>query len=334
MAEQAFERISRELKQKREDYEARATVSDSNKDAASSAAATISAEPQISAAVQAGIDAGNIHIDSSSSSSTTAPSVGSGSGAPPADLSNFSANQIASIQAHSGLLAEFDRARLGRKIHVPTDDGEVRRHLRANGEPITLFGEGPGDRRERLKRIMIHQHEQGGGPIPLIGAPPPPLVSKPASAAVEEIWYHEGPKELKKSRRFIATYSLPRARDRLKAARIAQASPDASERGRRQHMYNTIRTFNIECSQVGDTRPLSFCQFSPDGKILATASWSGICHLWEVPSCKKISKLRGHNERVGAMVWHPEATKSLDRVAANLASCDAAGSVQLWSLER
>ena len=30
---------------------------------------------------------------------------------------------------------------------------------------------------------------------------------------------------------------------------------------------------NNFCSQIGDDRPLSFCQFSPDSSMLATASW-------------------------------------------------------------
>lgn len=46
-------------------------------------------------------------------------------------------------------LAEFERRRRARQITVSTDDAEVKAGLRALGEPITLFGEGPADRRER-----------------------------------------------------------------------------------------------------------------------------------------------------------------------------------------
>lgn len=42
----------------------------------------------------------------------------------------------------------------------------------------------------------------------------------------------------------------------------------------------------------------------------------------------------GHSTNVGAVVFHPKATVSLDKKDVNLASCAADGSVKLWSLER
>ena len=47
-------------------------------------------------------------------------------------------------------------------IGVPTDDGRVRAKLREMGEPMTLFGEGPADRRDRLRELMATQAEQAG----------------------------------------------------------------------------------------------------------------------------------------------------------------------------
>ena len=35
----------------------------------------------------------------------------------------------------------------------------------------------------------------------------------------------------------------------------------------------TVQQITNTCSQVGDDRPISYCQFSPDSKMLATASW-------------------------------------------------------------
>lgn len=40
----------------------------------------------------------------------------------------------------------------------------------------------------------------------------------------------------------------------------------------------------------------------------------------------------GHNERVGSIVFHPQATLSLDESGPCMASCDADGVVLLWSL--
>ena len=41
----------------------------------------------------------------------------------------------------------------------------------------------------------------------------------------------------------------------------------------RQEMVRRMRAMGIMSSQVGDTRPISFCKFSPSGEFLATASW-------------------------------------------------------------
>ena len=47
------------------------------------------------------------------------------------------------------VLADFERRKRARQIAVSTDDAEVKACLRALGEPITIFGEGPAERRER-----------------------------------------------------------------------------------------------------------------------------------------------------------------------------------------
>ena len=44
--------------------------------------------------------------------------------------------------------------------------------------------------------------------------------------------------------------------------------------------------------------------------------------------------ITGHNDRVGAVIFHPEATLSLSSSALSLASCAADGTVCLWNLER
>src|SRR5690606_795344 len=47
----------------------------------------------------------------------------------------------------SAVFEQFQRKRLAAQVVVPTDDKRVRLRLRELGEPITLFGEGPVDRR-------------------------------------------------------------------------------------------------------------------------------------------------------------------------------------------
>lgn len=52
------------------------------------------------------------------------------------------------------LLEEFEKRRKARQINVSTDDVEVKKNLRHLNEPICLFGEGPAERRRRLKELL------------------------------------------------------------------------------------------------------------------------------------------------------------------------------------
>ncbi|KAL7980914.1 hypothetical protein Chor_002068 [Crotalus horridus] len=172
---------------------------------------------------------------------------------------NISTGEVFDLEDHiserqAEVLAEFERRKRARQINVSTDDSEVKACLRALGEPITLFGEGPAERRERLRNIL---------------------------SVV-------GPDALKKTKK----------------------DDEKSKKSKEEYQQT--------CS---------------NSKFLATACWSGLCKIWSVPDCKLVLTLRGHNTNVGAIVFHPKATISLDKKDVNLASCAADGSVKLWSLE-
>ncbi|XP_077862427.1 U4/U6 small nuclear ribonucleoprotein Prp4-like [Saccoglossus kowalevskii] len=192
---------------------------------------------------------------------------------------------------------------------------------------LGLFGEGPADRRERLRQHLANLGEE------YVLKEKKEEPQKTEKKYEQKTWYHEGPASLKQARYWIADYSLPRAQARLEEARKNKAIPDSQTNAKRQELHRFIRSLNNQCSQIGDTRPISSCQFSPDGKILATSSWSGLCKLWSIPNCELIRTLRGHNHNVGCIVFHPQATIGIDNSACCMASCDADGSVKLWSLE-
>ncbi|KAL4609471.1 U4/U6 small nuclear ribonucleoprotein Prp4 [Arapaima gigas] len=290
-------------------------------------------------AVKAGIEAGNINICSGESMELE--------------------DRVSERQAE--VLAEFERRKRARQITVSTDDAEVKACLRALGEPITLFGEGPAERRERLRNILSvvgpdalkkskkedekakrsqeevreyfcfvclpqhHDREVTHDSVLLLFLPLP--------LQYQQTWYHEGPTSLKDARLWLAHYSLPKAVQRLDAARAYKEIPESTRTVRQQELHKTLRNLNNFCSQIGDDRPISYCQFSPNSKLLATASWSGLCKLWAVPDCSLVRTLRGHNTNVGAISFHPQATLTLEESDINLASCAADGSVKLWSLE-
>ena len=101
------------------------------------------------------------------------------------------------------------------------------------------------------------------------------------------------------------------SREKLKR----RAIPDTTRSSMRQELYKSLRTFEINCSQVGDTRPVSSCRFSPDSSLIATSSWSGLCKLWSVPQLEQLLRtFRGHKEQAGCVKFHPHST-DLDTLA-------------------
>ncbi|XP_078812554.1 U4/U6 small nuclear ribonucleoprotein Prp4 isoform X1 [Oryzias latipes] len=257
-------------------------------------------------AVRAGIKAGNINISSGETLEIE--------------------DRVSERQQE--VLAEFERRRRARQITVSTDDAEVKAGLRALGEPITLFGEGPADRRERLRSVLSVV-----GPDALKKSRKDEDRARRSQEQCLQTWYHEGSASLKQARLWMARYSLPRAVARLEAARAQRDVSEANKTIQQQELHKSLRNLNNFCSQIGDDRPISFCHFSPDSKMLATASWSGLCKLWSVPDCNLIRTLRGHNTNVGAIVFRPQSGVSLDQSDVNLASCAADGTVKLWNME-
>ncbi|XP_040581144.1 uncharacterized protein U4-U6-60K [Lepeophtheirus salmonis] len=227
------------------------------------------------------------------------------------------------------ILEEFERRKRARAIPVPTDDDEIKRDLRTLGEPICLFGEGPADRRNRLRDFLSEFGEDA--------------VKKRRDEAItvkeheETTWYHEGPSSLRVARKWIAKYSLPRAKERiarLKAEESARLKEEALEMARTQEIQKRLKSLDVVASQIADTRPISWCTFSPNSQYLLTGSWSGLCKLWSVPDCKEIRTLRGHSSNIGSIVFNPHATlEGHSNKDPCMASCSQDGSVKLWNLE-
>lgn len=212
------------------------------------------------------------------------------------------------------------------QIQVSVDDVTVKAHLRDLNQPICLFGEGPAERRERLRQLL---GKLGKDAIKR---------SKDEEKGDDKekdntTWYHEGSKSLQIARFWIADYSIVRARDRIERARNYKLIPETVKTAQMQELYNNLRSFELSCSQVGDTRPVSFCQFSPDSMKVVTSSWGGQCKLWNRDDLSPIRTLQGHQGNVCCAVFHPRSTIGQSTNELNLASCGDGGAVHLWNLE-
>ena len=80
-------------------------------------------------------------------------------------------------------------------------------------------------------------------------------------------------------------------------------------------------------SQVGDTRPLSSCHFSPNSEFLATGSFTGNVKVWKVPELEEVHKIAAHELNIGCVAWHPGALVSIGEDECCLATCSANGEV-------
>ncbi|KAG1451913.1 hypothetical protein G6F46_001440 [Rhizopus delemar] len=234
------------------------------------------------------------------------------------------AYSIRSGEADRKVLEEFERRKRAFALAVPTDDGRVRQRLRELGEPQCLFGEGPGDRRDRLRYLLSRMEGR-------------PIESEEEASEEEEMeeeFFTPGSIELLEARKFMTKYSLPRAKARNQRQKIEETIPLALLKASRKELHQKLKDYVNWSSQISDDRPVAQCAFSPDSKLLVTGAWSGLCKVWSVPNCEPLLTLKGHNDKVGGVAFHPEATISLEKNVLNLATGAADGLIQLWNLEK
>lgn len=191
-------------------------------------------------------------------------------------------------------MQEFLMKRRAAALAVPTNDMSVRTRLRRLGEPITLFGEREMERRDRLRTLMakldaegqleklmkIHEEEEAAALS----------VASPEGGEEENIqypFYTEGSKALLEARREIAKYSIVKAALRLQRARRKRDDPDEDLDAEINWSLEQAGSLVLDCSEIGDDRPLSGCSFSHDGKMLAT--WYSLSlSLWFVDNLVNI----------------------------------------------
>jgi len=236
----------------------------------------------------------------------------------------------------NAILSEFDRKRRAAAIIVPTDDGRVRTRLREVGEPITLFGEGPAERRARLRTLLLEQEEQRSG---LDADGDITITDEPEDAEKEkdqEEFYTEGTDQLVQARQDIARFSLRRAQHKIAFQKIESTIPLRTHVKHRNEIKEKLKTFDLFGSQVAADRPVSIARFSPNGELVATGNWGGTIKLLDVPNLDEKKTYRGHADRVGGISWFPGSTIPESGVSSetlNFASGGGEGDVNLWSLE-
>lgn len=221
---------------------------------------------------------------------------------------------------------------------VPTDDNRVRLRLRELGEPITLFGEGPAERRDRLRELLTdlaERQDAAAADAEMQDVSSETEKAEDEEAEQQEEFYTEGSQELLAARKAIARFSLPRARARVARQRDEATIPLRTHIKHRKAIKEKLRGFDLYGSQIAGERPVSIVRFAPDGQTVAAGNWSGGIKLLSVPNLDEKANLKGHTDRVGGLTWFPGATLPSSNVSegtVNLASGGGEGNIALWSL--
>lgn len=227
-------------------------------------------------------------------------------------------------------IQELMMKRRAKALAVPTNDMAVRTRLRKLGEPMTLFGEREMERRERLRTIMVKLDAEGQLEKLMKAHEEEEAAASAAKADFEEEiiqypFYTEGTEALLDARVHIAKYSLAMAALRIQRAQRKRDDPDEDMDAEMDWALRQAEDLALDCSEIGDDRPLSGCSFSMDGKLLATCSLSGVAKLWSMPQVIKVSTLKGHTERATDITFSP--------VHDHLATASADRTAKLWNTE-
>lgn len=232
-------------------------------------------------------------------------------------------------EEQAGFLTELEHRRQARQAIVPTADDQVRDCLIGLGEPMTLFGEGPYERRERLKMLVADPSKNYKERLEAIIAE---LRQGPASGAKSvtddrEEFFVPGSEALLEFRQWLVGYSLEKASIRLASERAFKSQPISSIKESRLAAYERLKTYQFVASQVGCDRPISFGSYSPDGSQVVTGGFGGSLNIWSTSSAELFRSFAGHQSRTNCARFHPSREGII-------ASSSDDSTIAVWSAEQ
>eukprot|EP00612_Vaucheria_litorea_P004666 CAMPEP_0171467112 /NCGR_PEP_ID=MMETSP0945-20130129/9735_1 /TAXON_ID=109269 /ORGANISM="Vaucheria litorea, Strain CCMP2940" /LENGTH=440 /DNA_ID=CAMNT_0011995483 /DNA_START=240 /DNA_END=1562 /DNA_ORIENTATION=- len=218
---------------------------------------------------------------------------------------------------------------------VPTLPEEVALTLRKLGQPIKIFGEAPADVRERLRSHVAQLEMEGETDVlrDILHREDSYQTENKASNETgnkDEVVYTVATENLVKARRVIAEFSFfktPRRLSRLKRRRNNENYASEEDKAANE-IYKGLKKLSINVSAVGDDRPVSTVRISPQGSIVATASWTGSIKIWDIDGLNLISTLGKHSDRATGLAWQPCAQNNEPL----LASAGSDNNAYIWKI--
>lgn len=221
----------------------------------------------------------------------------------------------------SAVLAQISHRRLLAATIVPTNDSDVRTRLRSLAEPITLFGEGPAERRDRLRELVAAANTaqqnanatgasglDGDGDV-VVGDAPIGMEGdgeeQEAQAPPQEEFYTEGPEALLAARQAMARFSLRRSRANILRQKKEAQIPLRVHVKHRNEIKERLRGFELIGSQTAE-RPVSCVQLGRgQAGVVAVGDWGGKIRVLGVPDLDAKRVWKAHSDRVRGVVWMP-----------------------------
>lgn len=283
-------------------------------------------------ALDAGIKAGNINI-------ATKGNV---------EVLDLNEESKLSQAQHQETMRRFEMQKRAKAIMVPTAVEDVKKMLRELGHPVTLFGENPMDRRDRLREAIAAMelnddqadHMQTSinqrGMMTTMLATGSSTISTSLDKVVDknkmqtEVYYTHASESLVEARKNIASYSFAKSQERLSNTKRARDSEDLQslEDKHALDLYSNSCKLELSASIVGDERPLSCVRTNQIGSISASGSFNPLVKLWDNKTLNSAGVLRGHEERITSLAWGSTGNNS-----ENLLATSAADSTcKLWNI--
>ena len=204
---------------------------------------------------------------------------------------------------HAETLRRFEAQQRARTVIVPTDIQEVKEKLRELGHPVTHFGEGPADRRERLRQEIANLElntEELAKVQQLMNEKSGALAGTSSSEHVvnqrKDLFYTHASDELIQIRRDLAEYSFDRTHERILAAKRTRSSEQAQTEEDRAVgiLYKDANSISLVGSLYADERPLSSVRMSSDGFTFASSSLGPAVKVWNTKTCELVTTLTGN----------------------------------------
>lgn len=226
------------------------------------------------------------------------------------------------------------------KSNLPTVDEDVRMYLRKLGEPVTYFGEGNFERRQRLLRLVGELPSESLRNLNKLDIESDLLgdiemdigdeQDETNDEDEEEDFYTPGSQELLNSRKAILHFSLRRAAERIKAQNEAYLNQDFIKiLKHRKNINSMLQRFELSGTQSieKNTRTFSSVKFSHDDSLIATGSWDGSLYILDSKSLNVLCDTgpNKHSEKIGSLDWQLQPNGLL-------ISGDNSGKINLWKV--